>query len=341
MRAHWRELAARHQLTFTPGDYRALGRPSASYLRGHYRGHQLNLDSFDQVKEEFGKGEVKYTFTRLLLSVETVPAAGEALAGEQPAKASPLDIEPIPPETIGRLLTRTDLSFLKGKVRLQDKAQQLYYEQRRIETDVAYLQQVFDTLCDLAASYAQLLAIGGEAMPALQELAESADPELQQTAGQLVQGIARDTEQRLSRRATRLLCPRCLTRFGAHKIALSRWQGLTYYGCRLCGQSRAYLQAQVVARLDREMRPDWIEGDGLIQVNWLARQTLFDFDAVAIARASNEEVERFAVQVGNDTDIARWPRYGQMRCVIATDCGLSENTLRILRHTFGEVELLF
>lgn len=340
MRDQWRELAARHQLTFTPGNYQALARPSPAYLHGLYRGRQLKLESFDQVKEEFGKGEVKYTYTRLLLSVEPEPAGSEALAAERPANTTTPAVEPVPPNMVGRLLTQTDVRFLKGEVRLQDRGRQLYYEQRRIETDIAYLQRLLDTLCDLADSYVQLLALGGEAAPALQELVEIADPELERTAGQLLQGIARDTEQRLSWRADQLLCPRCLARFGAHKVSLSRWQGLTYYGCRLCGQSRVYFQMRVVARLDREMQPDWTEGDGLIQVNWLARRTLFDFDAVAIARASNEEVERFAVQVGNDTDPLRQPRYGQMRCAVTADCGLSDNTLRILQHTFGGVEVI-
>jgi len=48
-------------------------------------------------------------------------------------------------------------------------------------------------------------------------------------------------------------------------------------------------------------------------------------------------VERFAVQVGNDTDPFRRPRYRQMRCVVKPECNLSENTLRILDSVFGQV----
>jgi hypothetical protein len=68
------------------------------------------------------------------------------------------------------------------------------------------------------------------------------------------------------------------------------------------------------------------------------RQQLFDFDRVEIIQATDEEVERFAMQVGNDTDPVRQPRYAQMHCLIAPDCRLSENSLRILRNFFGEVE---
>lgn len=49
--------------------------------------------------------------------------------------------------------------------------------------------------------------------------------------------------------------------------------------------------------------------------------------------------ERFAVQVGNDTDPVRRPTYAQMRCLVSPECGLSENTMRILQRTFGRVEM--
>jgi hypothetical protein len=74
-----------------------------------------------------------------------------------------------------------------------------------------------------------------------------------------------------------------------------------------------------------------------LRVNWLLRRSLFDFDRVEIIQASDEDVERFVVQVGNDTDPLRKPRYQEMTCRLGVDCHLSENTLRILEHTFREV----
>ena len=56
-----------------------------------------------------------------------------------------------------------------------------------------------------------------------------------------------------------------------------------------------------------------------------------------IIQATDEEVERFAVQVGNDTDPYREPRYEQMQCSVDPKCQLSENTLRILESIFGPV----
>jgi hypothetical protein len=55
--------------------------------------------------------------------------------------------------------------------------------------------------------------------------------------------------------------------------------------------------------------------------------------------ANDEDIERFVVQVGNDTDPFRKPRYWQMTCTIGSACRLSENTLRILEKMFGRVEL--
>ncbi len=74
-----------------------------------------------------------------------------------------------------------------------------------------------------------------------------------------------------------------------------------------------------------------------LRVSWFHRRELFDFDRVEIIQASDEEVERFAVQVGNDTDELRQPRYQGMVCIISSDCLLSENTVRILERMFGEV----
>jgi hypothetical protein len=72
-------------------------------------------------------------------------------------------------------------------------------------------------------------------------------------------------------------------------------------------------------------------------VNWLTHRKLFDFDEVEIAQTTDEDVERFAVQVGNDTDPKRKPRYQKMRCVVSSECQLSENTMRILERMFGTV----
>jgi hypothetical protein len=66
-------------------------------------------------------------------------------------------------------------------------------------------------------------------------------------------------------------------------------------------------------------------------------QSPFDFAWVEIRQASDEEIEYFAVEIGNDTDELRQPAYKQMRCLLGPDCRPSENTWRILQSQFGEV----
>ena len=92
-----------------------------------------------------------------------------------------------------------------------------------------------------------------------------------------------------------------------------------------------------MAVLDGNMTLPQEEQTDLLRVNWLARRSLFSFDQVEISWATDEEVEHFAVQVGNDTDPVRQPRYQKIPCLVSADCNLSENTLRILRRTFGRV----
>jgi hypothetical protein len=76
----------------------------------------------------------------------------------------------------------------------------------------------------------------------------------------------------------------------------------------------------------------------LIQVNWLKRKTLFEFDKVEIVEATDEEVEIFAIQVGNDTNRKRKNGYKKMSCTVYLDCRLLKNTLWILERTFGRIE---
>ncbi len=75
-----------------------------------------------------------------------------------------------------------------------------------------------------------------------------------------------------------------------------------------------------------------------LYVNWLQIRKPFDFDSVQIINATDRDVEQFCIQVGNDTDEIRQPRYKQMECVVK--CKLDQNTVRILENTFGKVKIL-
>lgn len=104
-------------------------------------------------------------------------------------------------------------------------------------------------------------------------------------------------------------------------------------------------QRQRFRRIIAVLDSTWAEetqrpGPDLLRVNWLRRKTLFDFDQVEIIQATDHQVEELVTMVEHDTDSWRRSRYRQMRCLVDPDCKLSENTVQMLRHTFGEVKNL-
>jgi hypothetical protein len=182
---------------------------------------------------------------------------------------------------------------------------------------------------------------GGEAVAPLQILAQTGSSEERQLAAWLILSIGLETKARLARQADTLLCLHCMVRCHVHEIHLPELGQLDYYGCRMCRQSLDFQPWPingVVAVLEKPAPRKKIEREDQIRVNWLARRTLFDFDRVEIIQATDEEVERFAVQIGNDTDETRSSNYKRMTCVISSDCNLSENSVRILKYTFGSIE---
>jgi hypothetical protein len=189
------------------------------------------------------------------------------------------------------------------------------------------------------AAWQGLIALGGQAVEPLQKMGRVPTHPPCATAYWLLDQIGQETARQLGHRFHTLLCPHCLTYFRPHTIQLwSSW--LTYYGCRTCGQSREFrvsLPTDVVVVLDATAKNRQSDQNGRIWANWLETRTLFDFGRVEIIQAGDEEVERFAVQVGNDTDPVRRSRYKKMECVVSPDCRLSANTQRILQHTFGQV----
>jgi hypothetical protein len=184
-----------------------------------------------------------------------------------------------------------------------------------------------------------LVAMGGEATEALRALASDKTNPLWQAAIWLLASIEHETANRFAWRAADTHCPYCLANFEARPVNLSWGITFTYYGCRRCGQSREYLHHPqgVVAVLDDSGSEALVQRDGALRVNWLARRDLFDFDQVELIQATDEDIERFAVQVGNDTDSFRASNYKKMRCIIGPKCHVSENTIRILRRMFGKV----
>lgn len=188
-----------------------------------------------------------------------------------------------------------------------------------------------------------LISLGTASLPELEQVIRnpSSTKTLRRIGIWLVRSIGWDTTQQLAHQSEQLLCRRCLTICAAHQATFIR-PAVTYYGCRTCQQSTEFFQAPagIVAILDHHWDDQHQAEAGLLRINALARQELFDFDRIEIIRATDEAVERFAVQIGNDTDPFRKGRYPKMVCRIDPDCPLSENTRRILERTFGKVEIM-
>jgi len=195
-------------------------------------------------------------------------------------------------------------------------------------------------MVNLANAYPKIVELGGEAIPALQTVATRAGDELQSVTVQLLKDISWETKKRLKHQREYILCPYCLTHPHSRKVRLSWMRAISYYGCRVCGQSREFVEVKAIAVLDKEMSTEQVEQKGYLLVNWFARQNLFDFCAVRILQATDKDVESLAIQIGNDTDKIRKKFYKKMECFVSIDCGLSENTMRILQHTFWQVKLI-
>jgi len=320
----WKSLAADNNLVFTAGKLDAYG------ISGQYRNCWLILDVPTQNKRD--SGAVEAYWTRLTVSV-----AGGSLNPLLPR----LDM------ATGKTLTANDIPallnpkgagvYLKGKLAIDDRRQSVTcsYTQTGIETSLPQLQFLFDSLTNLAHALPQIIALGGEVVPQLEEIARHSSTNV---APYLLQSIARDTSRWRGQVST-MLCPTCFTYWSEHKIGIWSLKSREYYGCRMCGQSREYIDARnpVIAVLDHQMSGKVSALNQVIRVNWFEHSALFDFDEVEIISATDEEVERFAVNVGNDTDPFRQPYYKEMRCLVAESCNLSKNSIRVLQQMFGEV----
>ncbi len=187
-----------------------------------------------------------------------------------------------------------------------------------------------------------IVYLGGEAVLPLMGRLSDPSEEWPETMEWLLENIALETSKDLPQQAAHLLCPTCVVTCGKNKVKLTGNQSLTFYGCQRCYQSREFIArpAQIVAVLDANMQAGQkqTEKGEVLWVNWLDRKTLFEFDRVEIIQATDEEVELFAIQVGNDTDQKRKNRYKKMDCMVSPDCMLLENTMRILGRMFGRIE---
>jgi len=319
----WKKLAADNDLNYNP----QAG--SSPLVSGKYRGYYLDLTINPKINED----NQPIPYTRIVVT--------------RPQNRPPQHVTDAP-LTLGDLMrpfVSTEIS-LKGKVYAIPGGRQVYYEQFGIEADYRYLQCLFDLLVTLASAYPKILTFESQAVSFLQQNAKASiikdNKGLRPIMLQLLDELVPATNTQGYHGANRL-CPYCLTRSVPTKeYAITSAERVTEYSCRHCGQKKEFIDwaGPVEVVLDDQVTTDILEKAGALRINWLPRRALFDFDRVSIRQATDEEVERFAMLVGNDTDEYRKPQYKKMLCTVSPECNLSENTLRILRHTFGQVEII-
>ncbi len=140
-------------------------------------------------------------------------------------------------------------------------------------------------------------------------------------------------------RAHALYCGVCMTRFRWQRVEAPAVGTVSYLACRMCGKSAHALRDVnlVVAVIDSAMAEPYRVDATTARVSVLRRDGPFDFDGVEIHRATDYDVERFCMQLGNDTDPARERTYREMLCQVWQAEQLSANTLNVLRSVFGRV----
>jgi RNase P subunit RPR2 len=317
-KAPWKKFAEQHNLKFMPASWFGGG----AFVSGRYRGYKFMLAS--------ARMEQK-VFTIIKLSLNPIeklspPQKHQINEGEAAIRKIIRWADSISPDNPDKTL-----KFIN---------RQFFLEQARLETGAGILEEIFNEFANIADSYNQVVRVGGKAIPLLLEK-RMLGGYLKEVSNQLLHDIAKETKLRLSHESNQLYCKKCLVACSLIAIPLPQQLDVHYYGCRNCGQSREFIKSdQVVAILDNQSQTEYLQQKNILRVNWIVRRELFDFDQIEILHVTDEEVERFAVQVGNDTDPERKPRYKSMRCKISSTCELSENTMRILARMFGEVAVI-
>ena len=317
---HWRILAKKNRLKYTRTNWFKGG----DFVYGHFRDYYLKLETTrSRIGDEEG-------YTHIVLA-----------ANQSSRLISPPLNQSEDTRSIGtRLGVFRSSQVLRGQITGGEDPIIVCYEQDGIETDVKYLQSVINLLGNIAEAYSLALSFEGRAIAYLREAVLNEKSELSPVIIQLLDDILQIVSSRLKRENVRLFCRNCLTNYDIHNIRLAGRGSFSYYGCRICQESWNYLAVnKVVALLDAEHQEGKYQENDLLLINWSVERRLFDFDEIIIVQASDEDVERFAVQIGNDTDGIRKPIYKDIRCTISPGCKLSENTLRILRRMIGQVEI--
>lgn len=310
----WKKFAKDNDLTFQRED-------EFIFIEGSYKGHPLKMET-----------NLVYENTDINVEITQKPEKKKT-----PLKNFNHTPEYYTTEGVIKLLMPTDLHVRYSKIKVNTSKHIIYFKGDNLRIQGKRLSQTCQALINLAYSYPTVVALGGQVVPALGEITREGPYILRDVAATALKQIAKETRQQAHKSS--LICPYCISHFRAYKVSLSVWQVLTYYGCKHCGQSQTFIKGEIVAVLDTQMTSERVETAQSFRINCLTLGRLFEFDRVEIIQANDEAVERFAVLLGNDTDVVRKARYKEMTCTISETCQLSENTIHILKEVFGKVTM--
>lgn len=258
---------------------------------------------YDYLAVRGNRGDTRIDFTIQSLYEEPNSLARVSLQNSpQPAPITPAETE--------RLFDLKQRGVrLSGQLKPQNFKEGLVYEEKGIIAE-RHAKPLLELMAELVTAQPSVVATGSELAPLLYDSYSQKGHLLRHVAADWLRRIADDTTKRLSSRTEGFICADCLTYLDAFSFKLGFLERITTYGCRTCGQSRRLIET-----------PDGVEA--VLDRRW---------------DANDEAVERFTVQVGNDTDPVRRPRYKKMAVTIAPDSPISENSRRILERTFGNIE---
>ncbi|MEM7028788.1 MAG: hypothetical protein AAF629_04285 [Chloroflexota bacterium] len=182
-----------------------------------------------------------------------------------------------------------------------------------------------------------LVHIGGDAIDDLIRQFQLIDnnPYLYHTIHWILQNIGKDTQARIAGQEDAWLCPRCITSCQAHILDTPSGVVIQYYGCRLCHNSHDLIRRPKETRLildtQQETRVRYLQDGAILQVTWQPENPMFVFDAVEVHATTDKMVEQFVLTLG---EASLKQEYRTIPCKIMNSARLSENSRRLLSHTF-------
>ncbi|MCA9190398.1 MAG: hypothetical protein KDB03_01495 [Planctomycetales bacterium] len=165
------------------------------------------------------------------------------------------------------------------------------------------------------------------------QLANSRD---QQLAIALLTQISQTTIKNLSR--GRYFCQKCVTLVQSQTVKV-RNKTFTFWGCRSCGQGHKVLKlaGPLVGVIDPLGSEKFSQDRDLYQWNYSLLGVIGDIDRFEVRSGSDEDLERFLIDLSNDHDKVRHEMYRRSPLWIQIG-SVSTNTLSMAREMFGQVK---